>query len=383
MINPKKQMDKAKRSELLSSPFFARFLLKCPLIEDTKQPTCYTDGKVIGYNPGFVQDISFSELQGVFRHEEYHLILGHCLMMKNKNHKIWNMATDYVINIMVISDGLKLPPGLLLDYRFSGLNSEQVYKILMQEQKEGKEPEPQNWGQIKPKKNASNQELTEPEQSKELNKLKREVKQAQNIEKKRNSGTEGGNVKRITDAFFTPQIDVKDLLRDFLTETIQAKWDYKKLNRRLVYTGLRYPKQSGKTIGKGVIFVDASGSISDFEFNIYSSEISNVLSEFEGIELTVIFFDTQVRENEIVQYSSYDLPLKLKSHAGGGTDIRAPFKYVELNELDPDFCLVFSDMGFSLFPSEPDYPVIFITDETGKGAVIPWGQLIDIKIFNL
>lgn len=383
-------LKEVKLIEILNSPYFARVLMPMGLIKDDKQPTGYTDGVNIGYNPGFIKGLkNLSQVQGFFRHEEYHIIMLHPFEMIKipvEDRDLYNQACDYIINPMVIKDGFQLPDGALINSKFFGMNSMQAFKLLKQEKAKRKqdkkngngqgpeEPKPQPWGQVKPYKNPDGSKPTKDQTVKAKEKQKRIIKQAQTLQEKSEGGI-SGDLERITCQSLEPRLNPTELLRDYLTASINSKWNWARPNRRLMGSGFYFPKNESKTIGNVTILIDSSGSISDYEFNCFSAEVSNVLSEFEGIEITVIYFDTKVKDKEIEKYSSYDLPIKLKTNARGMTCFKAPFNFMAKNDISPDVCLMFTDLGSDSWPKEPDFPVIFITDK-GSNGVAPFGQTI-------
>ena len=59
----------------------------------------------------------------------------------------------------------------------------------------------------------------------------------------------------------------------------------------------------------------------------------------------MIYFDTKVKDKEIEKYSSYDLPIVLKTKARGMTCFKAPFDFMAKNDISPDVCLMFTDLA--------------------------------------
>jgi len=84
-------------------PFYGSILMSVKVIEDNERvSTMATDGTSIIWNREFVQKINAQELAGVFVHEVLHILFKHPLRMKNRDHKKWNYACDYVINPIVL-----------------------------------------------------------------------------------------------------------------------------------------------------------------------------------------------------------------------------------------------------------------------------------------
>ena len=120
------------RSKLMKGQVgMASILLGLELVEaDDKCETMATDGKRIYYNTKFVESIPESEVQGVLVHEGAHVIFEHMLRRGNRDHKIWNYATDYAINIWLRDNGYDLPEGGLLDAKYRGQSAELIYRTL-------------------------------------------------------------------------------------------------------------------------------------------------------------------------------------------------------------------------------------------------------------
>lgn len=63
-----------------------------------KCPTMQTNGRVMNYNPGFVDKLSLSATKCIVLHESAHVINFHCHRRGNRNPKGWNIACDLAIN---------------------------------------------------------------------------------------------------------------------------------------------------------------------------------------------------------------------------------------------------------------------------------------------
>lgn len=98
---------------LHSHPFYS-FVAANMKFREVDPMLCNTMGvdKVgdLWYNKEFVlNEVSESELSGVICHEVMHNTLFTFSRESGRNHKIWNYATDYTINRIIIRDGLQLP----------------------------------------------------------------------------------------------------------------------------------------------------------------------------------------------------------------------------------------------------------------------------------
>ena len=60
-MNALSKMENARTRLLLKRPFYGALALRLNIVEDNTQPTAYTDGKVIGFNRHFVDQIDKQE----------------------------------------------------------------------------------------------------------------------------------------------------------------------------------------------------------------------------------------------------------------------------------------------------------------------------------
>jgi hypothetical protein len=126
-------LSKAKL-QLMSSPeavFFSVVMLSLQHIWDETQPTAYTNGRLCGYNPSFFMRCTPRERVGLILHETLHVALLHiCRALSFDSPMKFNMAADYVINLIIIDAGFELPPGALIDEQYRDMSVEEVYALL-------------------------------------------------------------------------------------------------------------------------------------------------------------------------------------------------------------------------------------------------------------
>jgi len=123
---------KARSKLMKGNVGMATMLLKLTLIrEDEKCQTMATDGVNIYWNDEFVKSITDEEIQAVLIHEASHVIWEHPLRKGKRDHQLWNIATDYVINGWLKYDlRMELPEDGLLDRKYHGMSAEAVYRTL-------------------------------------------------------------------------------------------------------------------------------------------------------------------------------------------------------------------------------------------------------------
>lgn len=125
-----------KRKMLVKYPFFGSVVASVDYKENKGITTAGTDGKTIYYNPDFLESLSVEQQTFVFAHEVCHIAFNHILRSEGKDHQIWNIATDAVINAFLKRDGLKMIDGGVDIAEAINYDAEQLYEKLLEEKKQ-------------------------------------------------------------------------------------------------------------------------------------------------------------------------------------------------------------------------------------------------------
>ena len=91
-----------KRRLLVKYPFFGNITANVTYKESKKIPTAATDGKIILYNQEFLDSLDSKEQLFTIAHEVCHIAFDHINRGKGKIPLYWNIATDAVINQLLI-----------------------------------------------------------------------------------------------------------------------------------------------------------------------------------------------------------------------------------------------------------------------------------------
>ena len=125
-----------KRKMLVKYPFFGSVVASVGYKENKDIQTVGTDGETIYYNPEYLEGLSVEEQTFVFAHVVCHIAFNHILRSEGKNPKLWNIATDGVINQFLKRDGLKMAPGVVDMAEAINYDAEQLYEKLLQEKQQ-------------------------------------------------------------------------------------------------------------------------------------------------------------------------------------------------------------------------------------------------------
>jgi len=368
-------LDKIKQARarlIMNQVFFGSASLGLQLKEDTGAPTAYTDGKVLGYNPTWIDTLSLPKIEFLVCHEVLHCVFLHPLRIRGMNHKKANIAADYVINGILKRAGMDMPEGGLYDEKFSApdMTLEKVYRLLPDDQ-DAKDNSDVT-GEVRQPETGTGKPISEPEREQLETKWKIETQKA--LQAAQTAGKLSGDLARMIEAAHIVKRDIEDVLRDFIQKTISSDYDWARPNRNLIIHDLYAPKLRGDNIPDIVMVLDTSGSVSDQQLNYFAAKLNSVLTEYNTV-VHVIYCDTKAYYD--MAYESQDLPITLKPKGYGGTDYRPAFNMVKELDIEPA-CLIYLTDGYcDDFPAEPDYPVLWAL--YGETREMPFGEVVDIN----
>ena len=141
-------------------------LAKFPLLGVTMRPlsvvaddrigTAATDGHRIIYSPKFFSTLSDEQKQFVFAHEVMHVAFNHILRSKGRNQRLWNIATDSVINQILKNEKLPMTESGVDIAEAVNHSAEEMYEKLLKkkeqrdQEKEQKQQQSQSGGADQP-----------------------------------------------------------------------------------------------------------------------------------------------------------------------------------------------------------------------------------------
>lgn len=368
-------------------------------------PTACTNGRDVKYGRAFVDGLTDAELRGLVLHEDE----GHKL---HRHLEIWkwmyeidphlaNCACDYVINIKIVDDNrqdgfAELPEGGLVDERFRGMDSAQVFNILRKEQdeqsqddKDGDSQDNESEGDGEPSSSPGGgsagldehdwegaQSLSDEDKRELARDIDEAIRQGAMA-----AGKMGGTGNRDLDELLQPQIDWREVLREFIQNTCAGNdySTYARPNRRLMSQGIIMPSGISEQVGELVIAIDTSGSVGQRELTAFLSEVKGVCDTVKPDKLRLLYWGSSVVGDEA--YDMHDLDNLVKSTkpmGGGGTDVNCVTQYMTDEGIKPQACIVLTD-GY-LYSGWGDWtcPVLWAILDN-KSAVPDEGKAVHIK----
>ena len=388
-------IEKIKRRMLIKYPFFGSIVANVEYKESKLFDTAATDGEIVYYNSDFLRKLDFKEQLFVMAHEIGHIAFNHIKRSEEKDEKIWNLATDAVLNKYLEGDGLPIIEGAINMPDAINCDAEELYDKLLKEkeQKEQNKPQDQNPENKQKSNDPQNQNQKQSDNNsqdnvghdshslwknalhKNKNKVKDEGKDKNNdeikktqekceslgekeafkenskerekiLEKVENEITShlGGNssnsdIRKIGDI---GSADTALDWRNLLDETIKYEYDWSYKNATIEY-GVVIPHFEKMPFSETEIVVDTSGSVNEEMLKNFLRECKSIL---EFSEIKVGCFDTKFYGfNDI--YSEVDID-NLVFYGGGGTDFNVA---VNAFSDSADNKIIFTD-GYANMPDK-------------------------------
>jgi len=353
-------------------------------VTKAKAPTACTDGKNEWYNPDFVDTLNDAELRFLVLHECYHKLYRHLMTWKHlheQNHRIANIACDYVINIKIQDDNpdgwAKMPEGGYLDEKYRNWDTAQVFKDIYDNDDDGGDGgrggdggqgfDDHDW--------EGAQEMTADEQRELARELDEAIRQGALV-----AGKTGSGGDRDLAELLQPQVNWREVLRDFVTTNCAGKdfSTWKRPSRRYAASGYYMPSAISEQIGGLVVANDMSGSIGQREISVCLTETKEVCDTVHPDWVRILYWDTQVCGDELYQNNELDTMIQsTKPVGGGGTMLSCVPKHMTKEGIEPQAVIVVTD-GYIGDWGTFNCPVLFVIIDN-PSCKAPFGVTVNVK----
>ena len=389
-----KTADKIVRAKVhlqTENPFFAYLVmnLKVKEVEEIDSIGVSNNGDLV-YNKKWVDNLSDSELKGVLSHEVLHLVFEHFARGENKNHQIYNIATDLVINNILINSNIKLPRGLTPynnSYTFKNppftienldkKSADEVYEEIKKHLPKEKELKKLNQSRFDKHTFGKSGQKTDLKEQRKLKKKWNKVLSEASVYAKQKGKLPQG-MERIVELMLNDKVSWKSILYKYITRELPFDYTYNRPSKRSVATGIYLPSVLRENI-EVVISIDTSGSISQKELSEFLVEIVNISKSFNNISMKLIVCDSEIKDVFEIRNGSIDTILNLKIHGGGGTSHIPIYDYVAEHLSNTKFIINFTD-GYTRFPSEESIKTIWVITKGGCDEErLPFGEVIKLE----
>lgn len=399
-LTPERKLKKAV-IDLMRNELFADmsgiFMLGTKRIDDNC-PTAYTNGRDEVYGRKFVEGLDIKELSFVVVHEAYHKMLRQLttwVKLFKEDPELANKAADYVVNLAIVTRDpdeniVKMPtkggkPMGLLDRRFAGMHTKQVFDILKQEKQKGGGSgsgsgngngggdgfDEHDWEGAK--------NMTPEEQEQLIKEVDQAIRQGQ-ISAQKMHGKGGGGIDRELLDLLNPKVDWRELLREFVTAVCNGRdfSSWRKPNRRFMSQDIIMPSLVSERVGHMVIGIDTSGSIGGPELAQFLSEVKEIAEKVNPDKVDLIYWDAHVAGHEVYTNATLaTLVDSTKPKGGGGTDPTCVPAYLDKHGIKPECVIMLTD-GYVGDWGDWDFPILWAICG-GNKVVAPVGKTVHVE----
>lgn len=379
---------------LWDEPFFSHIMRCVTKVRTLEIPTAgvlVRDGDIkMWWNPRFLASLTIKQVQGLLKHECFHLVFEHTTTRRHEPHIVWNYATDLAINSLIPEE--ELPEGGLipgqafkkltdkqlampwkpgaLDARETvsqkiasfpkGQSSEWYFTQLMEIAKEieqsnqGLEGEPGMPGDGPGSPGESGQngmpggtfddhsgwdKMSDEERDLARGQIRQAVTDA--IRRSDSSGKWGSvssELRATLRELISGEVPWQSILKQFCGYSRRADREssHKRLNRK--YMGI-HPGSKRSYTSSIAIYIDQSGSVGDDDLELFFGEL---MSLTKHTEFTLFNFDTEVDTKSERVWTRTKSPGLSRTRCGG-TDFSAPSKHAKENTHRFDGYIIMSD----------------------------------------
>ncbi len=391
---------KAKAKLMLEQPYFGTIVSSIELEENNEILTFLSDGKKMRYNSEYLEKLTVEEVEFVMANGAMHTVLQHTDRLNERTKWLWQTASDYVVNAMLVKNGMQLPEYAHYEEKFVGMYAEEVYEYLRaemidnsdysmeQEQQqitdadndiyaENLQMQKEHTPDIDAKERENNTSEDKEEEStstSEIENLEEEMKEhfEQIFQKLKRQGNLPEDMHFVVPEYFSHKVDWREFLYGYIASHAKTSYSFNPPNMKYLYRGIYLPSLSSDLL-KIIVAVDTSGSVDEELLSVFLGEVSAMMQQYPNYEIDVITADAKVQSYKTFlpgEALDYDIS------GGGGTDFRPVFEFIDKHIDYPTLLLYFTD-GKGTFPEEePMYDVLWIMPEA---LDIPFGECVNLE----
>ncbi len=414
----------ARTRLILDKPFLGSLVLRLPLraADASWCPTTATDARAFYFNPEYLAALSLAETQFMLAHEALHCALSHFARRQHRVRHKWDLACDYAINPLLISEGLKPPPNALIMPAYLGMTAEEIYPLIDDNdqsetldthaydpdslnpqgsqgqalserdladqgrlpessdgerggmgQGESQQTESGNSGKRPPPRDGQGAPPPLMPDEREQLQVQWQLRLASAAQQAMQAGKLGSELRQLIDHLLQPQLPWRMLLARYMSALARDDYSYTRPSRREGHFIL--PRLRSEQLDL-VIGLDTSGSIRDQEIEEFTAEIDALKGQLRA-RVTLLPCDAALSLGAPYTYEPWDnfrCPQQLQGQ--GGTSFVPVFDWLANRDRQPDLLLYFTDAQGAFPAREPAFPVLWLV----KGrAPVPWGERIQLK----
>ena len=423
MSNPEHQIKKALTKLIFDHAFYGHLAMSRLTIlpEPSLKFGMATDGINLFYSPTWIMDSPDWETESVVAHEVIHCANGHPWRREFRDPKLWNIACDHIVNLMLLEEmnsrtPFKLWKGAYADTKYKGWSAEEVYADLLRQPQGQDKQQEQSCGDGTPQDGSGSPDEPEDQDEDEnaagddagtsdgdsdedqnpqpgamidpqVGQIDPDSLQAewtvavfQAAQAAQAMGQLPAGMRQLVKEMRQPTVDWKSILRRFVQTCAKQDYSWRFPNRRYTFSGLYLPALQSESMPPVVIHWDTSGSRDyDDARKECAGEVTSIIEECKPERTHVMYCDTQIADDGVEVFEPGD-PIEFHPVGGGGTAIKAVFDRIERDDIQPACMISITDLDIYDLDSieTPDFPVIWLKIG-GYRKSAPFGEVVEVE----
>ena len=345
--------------------FFSSLIANLKIVFTEDVPTAATDGIHMFFNPQFIEPLDNQEMIGLMLHEAMHSVYEHMSRQTvgKLDKQVWNIAGDYVINNDLDKRGYKLPKEGLIDHKYDGKGTKEIYDILIAEMVEV--PPTMMLDLIfDPPEGMSKEE----HQERVISNVVKAVTQAQLAN---DPGSIPGEVARQVEKLIDPKLPWHQILQNYMSAYAKEEYTWARPNKRF-WPDFYLPSMHSEALNQITVAIDVSGSIMQEDLDAFMAEVRYVFEILKPKKMRILGFDTKIHDD--LEFVDGDALEDVSLTGGGGTNCRPVIQTLKKDE--PEIALIMSDGEFSMPSFAGISSDVFWIIKGNESWTTPYGQVI-------
>ncbi len=384
-LNAEDSIVKAKIQLNQSKPFFAYILMHFRFEErNSIASICVSNENRVYYNKGFIESLNNEECEAVLCHEVMHVALQHFARLGGRDKSLFNIATDLVVNNILLANKMRLPSNALKPdaNRYNFIGHKGVFTVSDIHKKTAEEV----YDELKRNAvktvaysaKAIDQHDYKPLHSEAVQqqskKWGRVLSEAYAYAK--SQGREPKGIERAIDSLLQHKMNWKALLQKHIMQLLPYDYTYSRPHKKSASAGFYIPAVKRDTV-EVACAIDTSGSISQEELTSFLAEVIGIAKSHDNIKMTILTCDCGI--NDVYEVSNGSIPkiMSLKIRGGGGTSHVPVFNYFK-GRKKPNLLICFTD-GFTTCPKESNIKTLWLISKGGIDSEINFGEVIKME----
>jgi len=216
------KLNSAKAKLLLEHPFFGSIATNLKLRINNNIFAINYRGDTLEYNSEYLEALKIEEIETILATAAMKQALFHQERSRDKIESIWNQASEYAINSILVENGFVMHPLAKYNESYNGLYAEEIYHLLLNDYDPPKEEDKEQKEQL----------LEDSDYTLLLEQIIQKIENQDELPK---------GVERVLKSTKKNQISWRELLYRYINN--HAKIDYKMFpsNKKHLYRGVALP----------------------------------------------------------------------------------------------------------------------------------------------